>query len=305
MSDVVSASYAHCQQIARQSGSSFFLSFFLLPAEKRRAMTALYAFLRTADDLGDNLRPVAERQQELDDFRKTLTVTLSGNPSGLIFPALLDTVQKYEIPHEYLFSALDGVEMDLGKNRYETFAELSEYCYRVASVVGLSCVRIWGISNEAALQPATKCGLSFQLVNILRDLSEDAALDRCYLPQQELREFGYSFEQLRAGTVNSAWDSLMRFQTDRAERLFQEARELESFLTRDGRRVFGAMFETYHALLKEIARRPAGVLSQRIRVPRWKKWGLAAKWLALRPRLIEANRILLSPKGSKTTESAT
>jgi phytoene synthase len=305
MSDVVSASYSHCQQIARRSGSSFFLSFFLLPAEKRRAMTALYAFLRTADDLGDNLRPVTERQQELVDFRECLSVTLSGNPTGPIFPALFDTVRKYEIPHEYLHATLDGVEMDLSKNRYETFADLSEYCYQVASVVGLSCVRIWGVSDKAALQPAAKCGLAFQMVNILRDLSEDAALDRCYLPQQELREFGYSFEQLRAGVVNSAWDSLMQFQIDRVERLFQESRELEPFLARDGRRVFGAMFETYHALLKEIARRPADVLTRRIRVPRWKKWGLAAKWLALRPRLIEANRILLSPNGSKTAESAT
>ena len=298
MSGTLSASYDYCTRLARRSASSFILSFWMLPRAKRRAMSALYAFLRTADDIGDGPGLLPDRERDLAAFRAELESALQGQSSGPLFPALADTVRRFEIPPEFLFAALDGVEMDLRCREYRTFADLADYCHHVASVVGFACLHIWGFSDERAFIPGEKCGLAFQLTNILRDLAEDAARGRCYLPQEELERFGYSWDELRRGEMNESFRALMRFQVERAEEFYREARELERFLDRDGRGVLGVMFETYHALLAEIRARDGDVFTSRVRLPRHKKWGLAAKWLFLRPA-----RIPFSVRSSAVVES--
>ncbi|HZZ72938.1 MAG TPA: phytoene/squalene synthase family protein [Pirellulales bacterium] len=284
------ASYRQCARIARRSASSFYLSFWLLPRAKRQAMSALYAFLRVADDIGDNAAPLSSRQARLAAHRAALLAALAGRPSGPIFPALADAVRRYAIPPDYLVAALDGVEMDLNERQYETDEEVADYCHHVASVVGFACLHIWGFSAAAALEPAEQCGQAFQRTNILRDLAEDAAQGRCYLPRTALERHGYRWDDLRRGVANGAFFRLMEEQLAQTETLYQRARDLETFLDRDGRAIFGLMFETYHALLAEIAHRPAAVLTSRIRLGRRKKWSLAAKWLLGRPRTLSAAR---------------
>jgi 15-cis-phytoene synthase len=180
-------------------------------------------------------------------------------------------------------AAIDGVEMDLAGRQYETFAELEQYCERVASVVGLTCIHIWGFHSAAALEPARQCGLAFQLTNILRDLKEDSERGRCYLPQEDLRRFNCSVSQLAGGEVNQQFLDLMRFEIERTERFYRAAAELDGFLDRDGRRVFRAMTATYHAVLEKIKRRPADVLHRRIRLRPLKKARIAvgALWAGM------------------------
>ncbi|HEY2827234.1 MAG TPA: phytoene/squalene synthase family protein, partial [Pirellulales bacterium] len=193
-----------------------------------------------------------------------------------ILPALADTVARYRIPLEYLTAVIDGVEMDLAGQRYETFTELEQYCERVASVVGLACIHIWGFRGEQALRPARQCGVAFQLTNILRDLKEDAQRGRVYLPQEDLQRFGYSAEALRQKETSRAFFDLIQFEIARAEKFYAAAAELEPLLERDGRRVFCAMTATYRAVLAKIKRRPEEVFQRRIRLSRWEKARIAA-----------------------------
>ena len=172
--------------------------------------------------------------------------------------------------------------MDLEPRSYESFDELREYCYRVASVVGLACIHVWGFQGDEAFKPARSCGLAFQLTNILRDLKEDAMRDRCYLPQAELRQFGYGQADLKRGVRNQSFTSLMKFQIDRAERWYDEARDLETYLSPDGRRAFRAMYATYRGLIDEIKHRNGDVFSRRVRLTNRKKFQIALSQLWMR-----------------------
>ena len=282
MSDL-QQSYAICQQLARKSASNFYFSFLLLPREKRRAMCALYAYLRRVDDLGDNERGGSEsRRGALAQLRVELDRALDGEARDPILQALADTTARYQIPREYLAAVLDGVEMDLAGRRYETFDELEEYCYRVASVVGLSCIHIWGFRGPEALEPARHCGIAFQLTNILRDLKEDASRGRVYLPLEDLQRFNCRVEDLARGEGNGRLVPLINFEIARAEEFYAAAGELEPLLERDGRRVFRAMTETYRALLDKIRSRPADVFHRRIRIGRLQKLLIAARAVASR-----------------------
>ncbi|MGH7138062.1 MAG: phytoene/squalene synthase family protein [Pirellulales bacterium] len=279
----LTSSYETCRRVARRSAKNFYYSFLVLPREKRRAMCALYAFSRQTDDLGDNPRPVDERRAALAAWRRSLERALNGTFDSPIFPALADTVERYRLPAHYLHELIDGVEMDLDRSRYETFEDLSGYCYKVASVVGLCCIHIWGFSDERAFEPAIRCGVAMQLTNILRDLKEDAARGRVYLPQEDLERFGYSADDLRRGVVDRSLRELMRFEVGRAERLYAEAAELERWLSPDGRTVFGAMTHIYRGLLDEIKRADGDVFARRIRLTTWRKLRIAGRWLFASP----------------------
>jgi len=281
--DSVESSYAHCRQLTRRTASNFYYSFLVLPRGKRRAMCALYAFARMTDDLGDNALPVAERREALAGWRNSLEQALAGEFDAPIFPALADTVARYRLPPEHLRSVIDGVEMDLAHQGFETFDELSEYCCKVASAVGLCCIHIWGFTGPEALEPARKCGIAFQLTNILRDLKEDAALGRIYLPREDLRRFGYSADDLRHGQGGERFQQLMRFEIERAERLYQDAAQLPRWLGPDGKTIFGAMSGIYRGLLDEIKRLDGDVFSHRARLSAWRKLRIAGRWLLVRP----------------------
>lgn len=288
MSSMLDASYAWCRQLTRRTASNFYYSFLVLPRRKRRAMCALYAFLRRTDDLGDNALPRELRQSALAQWRLSLGRGLEGQFDAPLFPALADTVRRYRLDPAHLHDVIDGVEMDLDRCRYETFDELREYCYKVASAVGLCCVRIWGCTSEAAREPACNCGIAFQLTNILRDLKEDAERGRVYLPQEDLRRFGYTVEQLRRGEVNDAFRELMRFEIARAEEFYRAAAELPRWLDADGRAAFGAMTAIYRGLLEEIKRLDGDVFRRRVRLSAWRKLRIAGRWLLARPQPVGA-----------------
>ena len=300
----VQASYALCRQKARQSGSSFYAAFLLLPRRKRQAMDALYAFTRHTDDLADNAEPLEVRRETLAQWRASLDAVLADPPSmdkvcplqsgksqasgavsgEALLPAVADTVRRFAIPREHLFAVIDGVAMDLGQVRYETFDDLATYCERVASAVGLACTHIWGFRGEPAFEPARKCGIAFQVTNILRDLREDIEQGRVYLPLEDLRRCAYSVEDLAAGVVDERFQRLMELEIDRARRLYHEGAGLFDWLEPDGRRVFGMMTTVYYRLLEQIARRPSEVFRRRVGLSRWRKLGIAARWALLPAR---------------------
>jgi 15-cis-phytoene synthase len=288
MNAELSASYAHCQRIARRSASSFYYSFLLLPKRKRWAMCALYAFLRHTDDLGDSAQPADFRRRALQAWRRSLARAVEGHYDDPLLPALAETVASYHIPLEYLTATIDGVEMDLDRSRYATFEQLEHYCQLVASMVGLACLRIWGCDSPAAERPARRLGVAFQMTNILRDLCEDAARDRVYLPMEDLDRFGYTADDLRRGVRDERFRRLMRFEIERTEQLFAEGAELHRWLEPEGRRVLGSMMAVYRALLAEIKRLDGDVLTRRVRLSRWRKMRIATRWLLLGPRLTTA-----------------
>src|ERR1700722_11475165 len=177
----VAASFAYCARLARRAATNFYHAFRLLPVDQRRGMCALYAFMRVADDLADADEPTEARRAALEAWRRQLGDALDGIYQHPLHPALHETVTRYDIPRDYLDAVLDGVCMDLDTDHYETFADLHCYCYRVASAVGLACVRVWGATGQNVETYAEAAGMAFQLTNILRDLAEDAARGRVYL----------------------------------------------------------------------------------------------------------------------------
>ncbi|MHB8900729.1 MAG: phytoene/squalene synthase family protein [Thermoguttaceae bacterium] len=282
--ELLRASYDECRRVTRESHSNFVPCFRLLSGKRRRAMEALYAFMRHTDDLVDGKMPAAEASRALTRWRAEVAAALSGGdwPAGgnaAILPALADTVRQFAIPSDYLLAAIDGAEMDLSKNRYGTFEELEEYCYRVASVVGLACLRTWGYRGEDPSEAAQACGLAFQLTNILRDLREDYERGRVYLPQEDFERFGYPEETLVRGGYGEEFESLMRFEIERVEGYYHEATKLAAGLGWEGRRIFVMMIRVYYRLLKSIEAEPARVLSEHVHLGRWQPLAIMARTL--------------------------
>ncbi|MBN1395815.1 MAG: phytoene/squalene synthase family protein [Pirellulales bacterium] len=290
--DAIDASYRYCRQVSRRAGSSFHAGFILLPAEKRKAMWALYAFMRHTDDLIDDPPGDVSPRDALAEWREALSRALNDcltppdNSSFVIrhsslLPALADAVKRYNVPAEHLYAVIEGVEMDLEPRRYETFDDLQHYCQRVASAVGLACIHIWGFRDAGAFEPARAAGIALQLTNILRDQREDAARGRLYLPEEDLRQCGYSFDELRSGVINEPFLRLMELEIERARGYYRTAVGLFDQLSPAGRRIFGAMTATYRKLLARIERRPAEVLRGRVRVGPAAKLMILARWSLL------------------------
>ena len=293
-------SYNFCRQMAKLSGSNFYPSFMLLPREKRRAMDALYAFMRHTDDLGDSNdvddsnEPAEARREALRLWRERLLAAIADDNTGsladsstaavAILPALGDTVRRFRIPSEHLTAVIDGVEMDLVPRGYETFDDLAEYCHRVASAVGLACIHIWGFDGPAAIELARKCGLAMQLTNILRDLKEDADAGRIYLPAADFRDTGYSVEELCHGETGPRFDRLVELEFDRAQGFYREGAALFDHLAPDGRRIFGMMMSIYHRLLIKTRQAGPGILDARVSLSRLEKLSIAGRWIIFRPR---------------------
>ena len=265
------SSLAYCRRLTRRAGSSFPLAFRLLPPAKRDAMYALYAFLRATDDLADGPGAPDAKRAALRDWRARLDAALAdGAHSHRLHAALAHAVRTFDIPPRYLRDVIDGVETDLGPVTFPTFADLYPYCYRVASAVGLACVRVWGARGDAA-GPAEAAGVAFQLTNILRDLGEDLARGRVYLPQDELARFGCPPAAWRDPARRDAFRDLMRFQVGRARDFYAKARPLDGLLGPDGRAVFRVMAGVYSRLLDEIERRDFDVFTRRVCVGRLTK----------------------------------
>jgi phytoene synthase len=278
----LSASYDYCQRLAHREAGNFYHAFRLLPGPQRRAMCALFAFMRVADDLADTPPPGVEPRAALAEWRRQLDAALAGDYRHELHPAFHHTVQTYGIPRQYLCDVLDGVEMDLEPVAFPKFDDLYRYCYRVASAVGLACIHIWGFRDEKAKTYAESAGIAFQLTNILRDLKEDAARQRVYLPGEDLQRFGYSATQLAQGTRDEQFRTMMRFQVERARHYYDAAGPLLPLLDRHGRAVFLVMLRTYRGLLDAIEQRDYDVFSGRIRLSRWRKLGMVLRALPVR-----------------------
>jgi phytoene synthase len=278
----LSDSYRYCEQVARREAGNFYHAFRVLPRSQRQAMCALYAFLRLTDDLGDGPGLAEEKRERLADWRRQFERAMNGDYSHALHPAFHHTVCFYGIPTRYLQDVIDGVEMDLDTTRYETFADLYRYCYRVASAVGLACIHVWGFEDDKAKEHAEHAGIAFQLTNILRDLGEDAGRGRVYLPAEDLDRFGYPVEKLLRAERDDRFRSLMHFQVERARHYYDLSEPLSDLLGPAGRAVFLVMSRTYRGLLDAIERRDYDVFSRRVSLSQWRKLGLVVRALPVR-----------------------
>jgi phytoene synthase len=271
-------SQAHCRAVAKSRARNFYYSFILLPPDKKNAMCAVYAFMRYCDDLSDE--PGASRSA-IDHWRDALTEALAGRPdSNPTWPAFLDAVERYAIPHEYFYEMIEGVASDLEPRAIETFDELYRYCYRVASVVGLTTIHIFGFNSSDALPLAEKCGIAFQLTNILRDVREDAGLGRVYLPAEDLTRFGLSREDLTGARRTERFGALMEFEIARARDYYRESAPLLALIDPASRPSLWALIAIYSRLLDQIEESHYDVLVRRISLSSPEKC-----WIVLRAAL--------------------
>lgn len=277
------ASYRWCEEVARTQAGNFYHSFRLLPFDQRRAMCALYAFMRVTDDLADEPGDVTLTRHALAQWRAQLHDALAGRPTHPLHSALRHTVEKYGIPRVHFAEVIDGVEMDLYRDRYATFADLYGYCYRVASAVGFCCVRIWGHDGGEAVIPfAESAGIALQLTNILRDIAEDAGRGRLYLPQEDLAKFDLDEQDVMTGRMSDRLKAMLAFQAERARGYYDAARPLERLLRPAGRAVFSVIWRTYRALLDRIVSSGYDVYSRRVSASRWFKLWLVLRALPVR-----------------------
>lgn len=251
--------YATCQRITRQHSKSFFFSTQFLPSAKRQAIRALYAFCRTSDDIVDLAKQDPTRA--LADWVHLVRAPLPPTDSAVL-QAWHDTRIRYQIPAAYVDELLAGIAMDLTINRYETFADLWLYCYRVASVVGLLSMQIIGAAPGAESY-AIKLGMALQLTNILRDVGEDAGRGRVYLPNEDLRRFGLSAEDILAGVCDERFVALMQFEIARAHRLYNESWAGVALLSADSRLAVGAAAQIYRGILDKIVANNYDVYTKR------------------------------------------
>jgi len=267
----------YCQEKAAKSGSSFYYSFLFLPPEQRKAITALYAFCREVDDIVDECSDPQIARVKLQWWRDTMRETVNGTPQHPVQKALVDPIQHFKLPLELLLEIIDGMEMDLDNNRYTTFDDLSLYCYRAASVVGLLAARIFGYQDPAVLDYAKNLGMAFQLTNILRDVRKDAARNRIYIPQEELKQFGVSETDITEHHFTENMVDLLKFQSDRAHDYYQKAfehlPEQDRYTQRSGLIMAAIYLNTLQAIEKDNYR----VLDGRISLTPIKKLWLAWK----------------------------
>lgn len=268
----------YCAAKAAASGSSFVSAFRFLPVAQREAMTAVYAYCRELDDIVDDCSDPHVAAHTLLWWRQDLDKAYHGQAEHPVNRALVEAIQKFNLPQDELVALIDGMEMDLRLVRYADFATLSDYCYHVAGVVGRLIARILGFRDVAVLDYADKMGLALQLTNIIRDVGEDARMGRIYLPSDELARFGVSETQILQGLGGKAFEDLMAFQIERAQKTYREALALLPASERRSQRAGLMMAAIYHALLEEIALDGAGnVLKYKLAIPKARKIRIALK----------------------------
>ncbi|HEX8036941.1 MAG TPA: squalene/phytoene synthase family protein [Ktedonobacterales bacterium] len=261
--------YDYCDRLIRANSRSFYLASSLLPRHKRRAVRALYAFCRATDDLIDQMPRPADARAQLASWQLRLSATPSAyDPIPL---AWADTKARYRIPHGYETQLIEGIARDLCQHRYASFADLTEYCYGVASTVGLMVMHIVDFRGEAALPYAVKLGIALQLTNILRDVGADWQTGRLYLPLDELAHFGLSEADIALGAVDKRWRAFMRFQIARTRALYAEAEPGIALLDPEGRFAIAAAATLYRAILEDIEAHDFDVFRRRARVGSWGK----------------------------------
>lgn len=288
----VAASLAYCHRVTRHHARNFYYGLKLTPEPKRSALYAVYALMRACDDLADEVGDaqgglsVNARLERIERFRGDMVRVIEGPadatlPEGPIWPAVRDVARTYRLDAAHLHLMLDGQREDLATRdivRYDTFGALYDYCYKVASVVGLVCLDVWGHDSAAEVHDlAEKRGIAFQLTNILRDLKEDAQRGRVYLPREDMTRFGVSADDFLNDTGNAAFNELMAYQIERARDYYEASAALESHLDPHCRATSWAMNRIYRRLLERIAAHPRRVLDRRVRLSSFEKLGIAAR----------------------------
>lgn len=271
----------YCQQKAAASGSSFYYSFLFLPAERRRAITALYAFCREVDDVVDDATDPQVAATKLAWWRAEVGNLFAGTPQHPVTRALQPCVAEYSLMQDKLQEIIDGMEMDLRQSRYLDWPALETYCYRVAGVVGLLAAGIFGYRDRGTLDYARKLGIAFQLTNIIRDVGEDARKNRVYLPMEDLRRFGVPASDLLQAKDTPAFRELMRFEAQRAQEYYRAAMAALPAVDRRAQRPGLVMAAIYRTLLREIEREGFRVLSQRTSLTPLRKFWIAWRtWIS-------------------------
>ncbi len=278
------SSFARCAQITRRASSNFYYAFMLLPAERRRALHAVYAFCRFVDDIADDAS-VREPAQMLERWREELDRVYRGQPARPVSRALAASVTRFGIPREPFEEIIAGVEMDLLRSRYETFEELKLYCRRVASAVGLICIEIFGYRNPLTKVYAENLGIAFQLTNILRDVGEDAARGRIYLPLEDLRRFHVEPEEILRAAFSERFGALMHFEATRARSYYNAAEAALTTQDRPSLLAAEGMRAIYRAILDRIVSADYRVFGRRqgVALPR-KLYLVGRVWLGGRLR---------------------
>ncbi len=282
----LSQSYAHCVALSKKEAKHFHYGFQLLADKDRyQSICALYAFARLADDFSDDDDDAERALENAREWRRAFDRAMDGDPSAhLIMPAVVDSVRKYKIPVKYFHELMTGTEMDARQNRYTTWEDSYGYCYRVASVIGLMTIHVFGFEDPQhetgsgegrACELAEKTGIAFQMTNIVRDIKEDAERDRIYLPLEDLKRFGITEDQLLAGKHTPEIRELVKFEVERAHTYYEAAPELVPMIHKGSRRALSMMVKVYQGLLKEIERRDYDVLTERVSLSKAQKLALA------------------------------
>jgi phytoene synthase len=283
--------YSVCSGITRAQAKNFYYGFLVLPKRKRQAMCAVYAFMRRCDDIADDPSlGAAERRQKLDLWVDAFHAAQSGMPTDdPILLALTDAQRRFHIPLGLLDGLAFGTAMDAAETQeslaaglqlhYRSFKDLERYCYHVASVVGLVCIRIFGYTDPAAEPLAERCGLAFQLTNIIRDIKEDAALGRVYLPAEDLEQFGIAPDQLRGGVDCKGLRPLLEFEAQRAFENYRAADKLLPLVNEDSQAALWVLVTIYRTLLEKIVRLNYDVFRRRISLSLAEKLTILSKGL--------------------------
>src|SRR5262249_18364505 len=289
--------YAVCKGVARRAAKNFYYGFLVLPSEKRNALCAVYAFMRHADDISDdpNLDPQQKREKLAEWLQAANNVFAGQATDDPVLLALADAQQRFKIPPQLFEKLVQGTSMDLDIPLSgevpavvcATFDDLKHYCYYVASVVGLVCIRIFGYEDKKAEFLAEDCGLAFQLTNIIRDVKEDAGMGRIYIPEEDLERFSvapekFSAAELSSATVSPAWQPLLEYEADRARRYYESAKWLMELIHEDSRAALWVLVEIYSRLLKKIAARNYDVFTERVSLTLWEKLKVLSRGFLLR-----------------------
>lgn len=281
--------YSVCKGITRTAAKNFYYAFLVLPRRKREALCAVYAFMRRCDDIADDPRlSLPERRQKLDAWLDHLHRAQQGNPTDdAILLALTDAQRRYTIPAGLLDELAHGTAMDVQQPesaessgftvQYQTFEDLRLYCYRVASIVGLVCIYVFGYRDPAAEELAERCGLAFQLTNIIRDVKEDAGMGRVYLPCEDLAKFDLSVNDVLTAPDPTRFRPLLAFEADRAREFYRAGDDLLAYISEDSQPALWVLVTIYRGLLEQIAEKQYDVFTAKISLSTWEKLRILAK----------------------------
>lgn len=284
MSVTLESSFEYCRQLTRRRALNFYYAFKLLGPAEHDALCAIYAFMRYCDDVSDEpFHDLNATRRRLDAWRAELDSALDGaETEHPLWPAFVQVVQDYRLPRSYFHEMIQGVASDLEPRTFATFGELYRYCYQVASIPGLCVTRVLGAATEKALALAEKCGVAFQLTNILRDVREDAARGRVYFPEEDLARFGLSRQDILGCRDSEALRQLFRFEGERAFIYYRESAPLVEMVPPKNRTALWALIEIYRQLLLRIERSGYDVLDKRARLTSLEKLAVVATALKRR-----------------------